>query len=226
MNEKETIGEAVEIVFAQTSNRNRLMIFDKIMKAYNNAARGHHGVQHIAESLHAAKRHKLSLKKDFVAAILFHDIVYEPDRYAPGYDGPSNEEESARLCCDTLYNAGLKGAVIERTSNLIRMTEKHIVPEKDFEAALFVDIDMSVLGADTDRYKIYAHGKAKEFLQVFTCDQYIAGRTKFLESQSLKETIFLTPQYKALNIPARENMAWEMSNLPALVSTLSLQARP
>jgi predicted metal-dependent HD superfamily phosphohydrolase len=222
INATEIISEAVETVFKNASARNKLIVLDKIMKAYNDAARGHHDTLHIAETLFEAKLHNLHLKRDFVAAILYHDIVYEPDRYAPGYMGPSNEAESAHMCREDLYNAGVPGQIINRASDLILLTEKHIAPKQDMEAALFMDMDMSIFGANSERYKAYAQGTAKEFLSVFTPAQYSTGRTQFLKSLSEKQSIFLTPHYKALDVPARENMAWELRYLPMIISPLSL----
>jgi predicted metal-dependent HD superfamily phosphohydrolase len=212
------IVETVEFVLGKASKRNKLIVLGKIMAAYNNAARGYHNALHIIEFIEESKKRGLSGRKDFMAAVLFHDIVYEPDRFVPEYRGPSNEEESALFCKTALYNCHVSGDVIQRACDLILMTQKHIAPKGDRDAALFIDMDMSVLGSASSRYETYARGVAKEYLQVFKPAEYIAGRTKFLKSQREKESIFLTPHYKPLNVPARENMAWEIENLPALVS--------
>jgi len=211
------IKKAITEVFIGVDKKALANIFHDIKHAYNDHRRHHHGMLHIAEMIAESEKHEITNRRAFLAAIIFHDFVYKAERYDKStYKGISNEEESARECARYLKHYG-QHDIIDRSCALIRMTEDHKAPEGDHEAWLFIDIDMSVIGAPPKRYQKYAHDILSEFLHVFRLKEYMFGRFGFLNAKlDAKVPIFKTPQYAHLEPAARDNMRWEQENLPAM----------
>lgn len=74
----------------------------------------------------------------------FHDAVYDVHRH-------DNEEQSARLMRAAAARVGLPAPESERVSGLIMATKHDAVPA-GVDAALIVDVDLSILGAAVERF--------------------------------------------------------------------------
>lgn len=140
-------------------------------------------------------------------AIWFHDAVYWPDRQ-------DNERQSATLLQHSL--SGLADPdLIARASEMVLATEHH-APPPDLpagrlrDALLFLDFDMSVLGAAPDVYDRYAEGVRQEFTPVYGDAAYRTGRLAFL-SRSLghRTSLFRTEWGQTLAPAARNNLERE-----------------
>ncbi len=189
---------------------------------YGQPHRKYHTLKHIEELLKEASRFTLKDRRAVLTAILFHDIFLEPRRYAPTFQGPSNEKVSADICMAMLAENGVNVMTAMRAHDLILMTEKHAVPEGDDEAQLFIDMDMSIIGAPHRRYAEYAGQNAMECLTAFSPKQYLAGRMAFLSKNIEHGPIFKSPQYADREEQARKNMTWELTNLPQLIATAAM----
>ena len=145
MGDQNPILLAVRQVFPNRTPYRQREIHEQLTAAYSQPHRYYHTTKHLTEMLELTDRFVLKNKPAFLAALLFHDVVYEPERYAPDYAGLSNEQESALICEQVLRANGVNEQIIARAKELILMTEKHKAPEDDEEALLFVDIDMAGL---------------------------------------------------------------------------------
>lgn len=220
---KKLLIGAIKEVFATQSDEFQSARLAEIVERYSEPHRHYHTLTHICEMLEMAKKFDIT-DTAFLAAILYHDIVYEPGRYAPGYPGPSNEQDSADFCKEVLSAAQLDKTIIKRASDLIVMTQTHAAPEDDHEARLFMDIDMAIVGANPFRYEEYCYATTKEFLTVFTPEQYLAGRSHFLKHTKDQTPVFKTAYFEDREAPAMQNMTWELANLQTIVLRTSGQA--
>jgi predicted metal-dependent HD superfamily phosphohydrolase len=134
--------------------------YERLTAAYAEAHRHYHNQQHIAECLAQfdAARH---LARDPIAvelALWFHDAVYDPRK-------ADNEEQSAALAKRCLAELGLGDALAETVAALIMTTKTHGV-RADSDAALTVDIDLSILGQDEKRFSEYEQQICREYAWV------------------------------------------------------------
>lgn len=142
------------------------------------------------------------------AAIWFHDAIYDATR-------SDNEAESAKLAADRLAVEGAPQAFIDEVVRLILLTAGHSVQADDALGARLVSIDLSILGADPDRYDAYAAAIREEYAHVPE-PLYRAGRAailgRFLESEALFADPVWAGRYET---QARSNLAREIAALTA-----------
>lgn len=142
------------------------------------------------------------------AAIWFHDAIYDSTR-------SDNEAESAKRAADRLAVEGAPQAFIDEVVRLILLTAGHSVQAGDAIGARLVSIDLSILGADRDRYDAYAAAIREEYAHVPE-PLYRAGRAailgRFLESEALFADPIWAARFEAL---ARANLTREIAALTA-----------
>ncbi|MCA1509927.1 phosphohydrolase [Bradyrhizobium sp. NBAIM01] len=180
------------------------MTRDELVAAYAAPGRHYHNLAHIedclaalsrVEGLSAAEREMLS------EAIWWHDAVYDPTR-------TDNEERSAELA-----EQHVRAELRQEVGRLIRLTKTHDVPPGDRLGAILISIDLSILGADPNRYGAYAAAIRREFSHVAE-DDYRAGRARVLRRFAAREVIFPDPVFAAtFDRQARANLARELAQL-------------
>jgi predicted metal-dependent HD superfamily phosphohydrolase len=171
-----------------------------IVTAYSEPHRHYHTLTHIEDVV--AKfdtlRDRFAMPESVLLALFFHDIVYDPARQ-------DNEAQSAALLCDRLRD--IDGALLNHACFCIWESKGHKATG-DADTDLFLDLDMSILGAPWADYLKYAQGVAREYLPVYGAEAYAAGRPSlFLEPTLAAEHIFLTEPFAALEAQARQNLA-------------------
>lgn len=121
-------------------------------------------------------------------AVLYHDAIYEAGR-------KDNESRSAQLAIEQiaqwLPDAGIDQA---RVAQLIDFTARHgqvTAAEVDRDAALFLDCDMAILGAEPAAFDAYDRGIAAEYRHVPGW-LYKLNRRRFLKALLARERIFLS----------------------------------
>jgi predicted metal-dependent HD superfamily phosphohydrolase len=175
-----------------------------LIAAWDAPQRHYHDRSHLLWLLDEAER-RAALIADmaFVGyAIWFHDAVYEPGE-------PDNEERSAAWARDAIPGRELG----ERVAHVIEMTKKHHEGEADGDAALFLDMDIAILGAPWEAYCAYAAGVRREY-HMYHDGAFAAGRWRFLEKQLERARTFRTDPYESeLGETARANMRWELEEM-------------
>lgn len=121
-----------------------------------------------------------------VGFILWHDAVYDPQA-----TGGRNEALSAELC--RLEMTPLASAKsVNRAVAAIEATVRHRLPEGDCpDAALLLDIDLSILGADAVAFEAYDEAIRREYAHVPE-KVYRAGRRAILAAFLDRERLYLT----------------------------------
>lgn len=171
--------------------------------------RHYHTLHHISDLFSQMNRVQHLLKHIPVVsmAIYYHDIVYQPGL-------PGNEEKSAEIAEEELRRLKWKERDVREVAAYIRSTKKHqpdIAVLNVDDLLLFLDIDLSVLGADWDTYRSYSQDILKEFGNNAMVKW---GRKAFMQAFLQQEHIFQTPYFRnKLETKARENIQREINEL-------------
>jgi predicted metal-dependent HD superfamily phosphohydrolase len=172
--------------------------------AYGERHRAYHRLPHVAHLL--AELDAVPLADPAVAwAAWYHDVVYVPGR-------PDNEARSAARARIGLEALGL-GRLAPRVAALVLATGAHRAAPGDPPAALFLDADLAILGAEPTAYRTYAGAVRREFRAVPEL-LYARGRRNFLAAQLGRPWIFQTSHFRErYESAARENLAAELARL-------------
>ena len=182
---------------------------EELVRAYAEPHRHHHTLDHIADLLFLMERHGGVSDADAVKlAILFHDAVYDPARR-------DNEAASANLAVKQLSTIGFARELLGKVERYILATQHGAASQaaEDADLEMLLDLDLSVLGAPSDRYRAYAQAIRQEYATVPDA-LYRSGRRRVLESFLARPQIFRTERLRALwEIPARANLSGEIAAL-------------
>lgn len=173
---------------------------------YQEPQRHYHGLTHIADLLEKleANADGFTSYEETVAALYFHDAIYD-------IPGPENEAQSARLAGQALNELGFSKDCVDRVKSTILATANHAKTGDD-DTNLFVDLDMSILGAPQDVYRTYAERVMAEYLPVYDRQLYTNGRIElFLKPTLAGDGLFLTERFQSMEDQARSNLNWEIA---------------
>ncbi|WP_417496402.1 N-methyl-D-aspartate receptor NMDAR2C subunit [Maricaulis sp.] len=177
---------------------------DGIILAYSEPHRRYHGLSHLAYIFTALDRHEASLTEPARCwmAAWYHDIIYNPR-------AKDNEAQSADRAVAELPGLGADTALVDRIAGLIRATANHQSGGSDFDDALFLDIDFSILGAPDAIYDAYTRGIREEYSWAPGL-LYRQGRRAFLKPAQAAARTFLTDLFEdRIGEQARANMRRE-----------------
>jgi predicted metal-dependent HD superfamily phosphohydrolase len=174
--------------------------------------RHYHNLAHIGAMLALASDYRTSLHdpEAVEAAIWFHDAIYDSK-------AKDNEARSAALAEKKLaghIDAGRLG----RISAMILATATHQLPRFDDakasrDASLFLDMDLSILGAAPDAFDAYERAVRREYGWVEE-PMWHAGRGAVLTGFLARPHIFHTEEFRERFEPqARLNMARSLDAL-------------
>jgi predicted metal-dependent HD superfamily phosphohydrolase len=179
----------------------------EIANCYSTPGRHYHNLHHldhISNELIAVKN-DINDWQTIIAAVAYHDIIYDPLSH-------DNEEKSASLAYDRLTQLKWTSAQKEKCTEQIMATKYH-QPSGNPDTNFLTDADLSILGADANRYTEYAEQIRKEY-EGYPDDIYIPGRKKvlnhFLAMDAIFKTIYFISRYEN---KARSNMSAELQIL-------------
>ncbi|GAB1318505.1 Phosphohydrolase [Madurella fahalii] len=185
---------------------------------YSEPARHYHSIKHVNALLDllATYRRHFTDPDAVEAAIWFHDAVYDPRA-----QGHANELESAKLAVDRL--SGSDGLSVDaerlmRIRKMIEATATHTVPAslneaEAADAAMFLDMDLSILGADETTFDEYEAAVRKEYDFVAE-DAWRAGRMAVLKRFGERERIYHSELFRGLfEDAARRNLKRSIERL-------------
>jgi predicted metal-dependent HD superfamily phosphohydrolase len=174
--------------------------FDELIAAYSEFGRFYHTLNHLEECFsHFDSAHRLArFAAEIEIAIWFHDAIYNTHRN-------DNEENSATWAVNVIRDSGLLPEVAKRIGDLILAT-KHKVKPDSADASLFVDVDLSILGASSDRFDEYEKQIRREYAWVPE-NEFRQERAKLLREISARKHIYFTEFFRMrLEDTARENL--------------------
>lgn len=180
---------------------------DRLLAAWSEPQRQYHTLQHLEESLWSFEAHADLARRpaEIELALWFHDAIYE-------VRASDNEQRSAEWAVTTLTEAGVDAEVLARVQSLVMATRHRAAPGTPDEA-LLVDIDLSILGAEPERFDEYEVQVRQEYAWV-PGTLFRRKRRALLEDFLARPSIFWTPAFHdAFEARARENIARSLVRL-------------
>jgi predicted metal-dependent HD superfamily phosphohydrolase len=184
----------------------------ELVRAYAAPDRHYHGLAHIETLLDLAQANADAIADAGAveAAIWFHDAIYDSRR-------KDNEERSADLAAARLAGTATSDRIAHITA-MIRATAGHAMPAVRDPAtaqdcALFLDMDLAILGSPPREFEAYEQAVRREYGWVSE-PQWIAGRRAVLETFLARPSIYATPRFQATHeAAARRNLAGSLRRL-------------
>lgn len=209
--------------------------FWRLVNLYSEQQRQYHTNKHLVQGLlrilevlgdrESANYEKKSLVM-LVLTLFFHDAIYFPMR-------KDNEEvilsifhilfpkiwlifltfyqNSILLFLEFSGEVNLETSLSDQISNTIILTKKHLdagLEDTEGLEQIFLDIDMSILGASQEDYKVYIDEIRREYSQMKDI-QFQKGRLQFLKSLKNKK-IYRSSRFMEMNEQAKNNIQWEI----------------
>ncbi len=182
--------------------------WSQLVEAYGAPVRAYHTLEHVCAVARWFERFRSQWRSpnEVFAAILYHDVVYEPL-------SSDNEARSMLVAREVLTRSPLEIAKVER---MIELTASHGQLTGDMlsaDEALFLDCDMAVLGAPASEYQRYAEGVRREY-QAVPWELFRVKRAAFLRSLLAQDSVFFTKLMNArLGAAVAANLEWELRQL-------------
>jgi predicted metal-dependent HD superfamily phosphohydrolase len=179
---------------------------------YRAPGRHYHGLAHIKALLALADEYRgeLAHREAIEAAIWFHDAIYDSRR-------SDNEARSASLAAEKLASRA-SPEQLSRIVAMIEATATHALPDLGDEAAtrdaaFFLDMDLSILGAPKAAFDSYEAAVRREYAWVDD-KAWRSGRAAVLRKFLARPQIFHTQAFKErFEAPARKNIARSIAAL-------------
>lgn len=187
-------------------------IFEEVRELHSDPARGYHAWSHPLALFKQWETVKDRLHDPLAVycAILFHDVIYEPR-------AKDNERRSADFAEQRLKEQ-VPDETLRRTLDLIIATETHTIPEhvtgaEREDVSIFLDMDLSILGAPEDVFDGYEAGVRKEYSEIPE-PLFREGRAKILEGFLARERLYFSDWgFASFEAKARENLARSINQL-------------
>lgn len=189
-------------------------MIDALQARYGEPARYYHSWLHIEALLRHYRRWEAHFHRPVPVlwALYWHDAIYDPL-------GKDNEDQSAVLL-EREAQGHLPMEDIAFAAALIRATAAHKVPdglsaEEAVDTALFLDLDLSILGAPVHVYDRYETDIRKEYAFVPEA-AFRGGRGAILKGFLARDRLYLTDLAHAeWGMRARENLKRAITALEA-----------
>lgn len=166
-----------------------------LRRAYAEPHRAYHDWRHIEALLEQLAHHRAQVRipEAMLLAVLYHDCIYDPL-------SKMNERDSAVRMRAELTGRAPEPALAAAEA-LILATETHLLPP-DLEAglaadcALFLDMDLAILGAGRAAYDRYEAAIRQEYAAM-PDDAYRIGRKAVLTRFLDRDRLYFTDAYRA-----------------------------
>ncbi|GGG12134.1 hypothetical protein GCM10011344_11010 [Dokdonia pacifica] len=177
--------------------------FMEVEKQYTQPNRYYHTLDHVAQLFDQIKllKHSKTEIRLLVHVALFHDVIYD-------YKSTDNEFQSAQFATKWLTTLGIEMTSVDSINDMIIATATHT---SDCPLTkVFLDMDLSILGATPEKYQQYCNDIRKEY-QKIPLFLYKQGRKRFLKQLLSRNWIFQTKHFQvAFEDNARKNMKKEL----------------
>jgi len=180
---------------------------ERLVAAYREPARKYHNLQHLEECLAELEANRAAARRPerVAAALWFHDAIYDPS-------SSQNEEASAALAVDCLDEADVLREPREIVRQLILCTKTH-EPGDVPDAALLIDIDLSILGQPAARFWEYEQAVRAEYSWVPPVE-FAQKRTAILSQFLSRPAIYRTELFRSrYEATARANLEAAIAQL-------------
>lgn len=182
-------------------------IYARLVSAYSEPHRRYHVVRHIEDCLAEfdAAPETADAPEEVEIALWFHDAVYKPT-------SSSNESQSADWAASFLRSVAAEEEKVSRVHRYI-MATRHSAGVLNGDAALVVDIDLSILGRAHQDFEQYETSIREEYKWV-PQPIYRRKRIEILQSFLDRPVIYQTTHFRErFETQARENIEWSIQRL-------------
>lgn len=184
----------------------------ELRRRHGEPHRAYHGWPHIEALLRlwGEVRGRLHDPEAVRWAVLFHDAIYDPRR-------TDNEERSAALLRERMAGR-LPSDTLERAVGLVQATSDHRVPDHSTsseaeDTAVFLDMDLSILGAPPGVFDAYERNIRAEYAHVPE-EAFRLGRARVLQSFAERERLYFSAWGRErFEAAARANLARSLAAL-------------
>jgi predicted metal-dependent HD superfamily phosphohydrolase len=179
-------------------------LWAEIEHNYSSKKRHYHTLSHLDNLLKQLLevKEKIENWETVLFTLYYHDIIYNTLK-------SDNEEQSAKLAEKRMKQINVPTEIIENCKSQILATKKH-QDSSDIDSNYFLDADLSVLGQDTETYKVYFQNVRKEY-SIYPDLIYNPGRKKvlkhFLELKRIFKTEYFYAKYEN---QAKQNLQTEL----------------
>jgi predicted metal-dependent HD superfamily phosphohydrolase len=165
-------------------------LIDEIQRLHGAGQRAYHNWSHPRAMLALFEQVK-PLVNDVIAvqcAILAHDVIYEPGR---GDNESQSAEWAKRHFAEIIVEPSLSRAMM-----MILATARHemppgLSPDDINDTGLFLDLDLSILGADSETFDTYETTIREEYRSV-PIALFSARRAEILEGFLARPTLYFS----------------------------------
>lgn len=181
--------------------------FAELLELYSDDRRHYHDLTHIISLLNQFETIKGELTDEDVVyiAIWFHDAVFDTWK-------SDSEDRSAAFAQEFLQQTKMPPSRIAKVVNYILATKTH-EPNGEGDLDYFLDLDLSILGAEETIYDVYTR-QIKDEYHLIPGFIYNRGRRKILRGIIERPNIYRTTFFRTkLEMQARQNIERELANL-------------
>jgi predicted metal-dependent HD superfamily phosphohydrolase len=169
--------------------RNADQEYARLLSAWTSFGRRYHTIDHLAACLleFDRARHLAQRPAEVEFALWFHDAIYRTYR-------KDNELRSAEWAARVLAEHGSTAEVITNVREFV-MATAHVAATLTGDAALVVDIDLSILGASSTVYDEFERNVRREYWWV-PRRGFARARSAILRSFLERPTIYHWPAFQ------------------------------
>lgn len=181
--------------------------FSTLEAAYGEPHRAYHDASHIEDCLARLDeaRELCERPAEVEFALWLHDVIHRTR-------GGDSEGESAEMAADWLTRGGAAADVVGRVRDMILAT-KHGPEVPAGDAAVMLDIDLSILGRDAEAFDRYDANVRREYRWV-PGPLYRRKRREVLEGFLARPRIYVTERFfERYEAQARLNLARSIQEL-------------
>lgn len=182
-------------------------LWSEIEKTYSGWGRHYHNLSHLENIFSQLNevREEIEDWDTMLFSLYYHDIVYRAT-------SKENEEESAAKALDALRKIAYSSTQAKKCVDIILATKAHFITD-DHDTNLFIDADLSILGAPWETYADYCKKVRKEYF-IYPGFMYKPGRKRVLEHFLKMKRIFKTDFFhNKYEERAKENLQKELELL-------------
>lgn len=191
-------------------NNHKLLVpvHAQIVDRYNEEHRNYHTLRHLDECFEhwASLRSTTSHPAEVEVALWFHDAIYDTRR-------SDNEQQSANWARETAQLVAVSMATSQRIYDLIMCTRHAAQQPVGTDAQALMDVDLAILGADSDRFREYEDQIRREYSWVPDSD-FRTARFAILNELLKRDHIYFTSLFRGrYETRARDNIRQSLETL-------------
>ncbi|CAG9324504.1 unnamed protein product [Blepharisma stoltei] len=185
--------------------------WEMVSSQYNRKFRYYHTLNHIYQMYSLLDNYSNNYSQILELSIWFHDVIYYAD-YKGFHDDRNNEVKSKDLFINFCKDCGINECY-SKVESYILATITHRPETTEEEELIFLDLDMSILGASEETYNEYSENIKREY-SFYSDEDYRKGRCQVMQKFLERDHIYYSDYFRPmLENQARNNISREIDSL-------------